>query len=369
MKFSVQDERFMRCALALARRGLGKTSPNPATGAVLVKNGRIIAGDFHEKAGQPHAEAKVLRRAGAKARGATLYSTLEPCCTWGKTPPCTDAIIAARIRRVVYAATDPNPKHGGRGAKLLRRAGIRMDVGLLADEATEMNAAFNKWITTGQPLVIAKAAMSVDGKIATRTGDSKWITSEATRREAHKLRAQVDAIVVGANTVIRDDPRLTVRHGTRNWLPWRVVVDARGRSPRMARIFTGRFRHRTIVFTTRLSPPRWRRHLALAGVTVIVIPAKTSRIGLRTALRELGRMDVTSVLVEGGGELLGSMFDAGLIDRVALFYAPLVIGGREAVTAVGGEGVIKVAQAVRLHECRWRRIGKGEMLLEAKVAR
>jgi diaminohydroxyphosphoribosylaminopyrimidine deaminase/5-amino-6-(5-phosphoribosylamino)uracil reductase len=369
MKFSPQDERFMRRALALARRGLGKTSPNPATGAVLVKNGHIIAEDFHEKAGQLHAEAKVLRRVGAKARGATLYSTLEPCCTWGKTPPCTDAIIAVRVRRVVYAATDPNPKHSGRGAKLLRQAGIRVDVGLLADEATRMNAAFNKWITTGRPLVVAKAAMSVDGKIATRTGDSKWITSEAARREAHKLRALVDAIIVGANTVIRDDPRLTVRHGTRNWQPWRVVMDARGRSPRKARLFTDKFRHRTIVFTTRLSPPQWRRHLALAGATVIVVPATKSRIDVRTALRELGRMEVTSVLAEGGGGLLGSMFDAGLVDRVALFYAPLVIGGREAVTAVGGQGVAKVAQAVRLHECRWRRIGKSEMLLEAKVAR
>jgi diaminohydroxyphosphoribosylaminopyrimidine deaminase/5-amino-6-(5-phosphoribosylamino)uracil reductase len=367
--FNKQDERFMRRALTLARRGLGKTSPNPATGAVLVKNGRTIAEGFHEKAGQLHAEAKVLRRAGAKARGVTLYSTLEPCCTWGKTPPCTDAIIAAGVGRVVYAVTDPNPKHSGRGAKLLRQAGIRVDVGLLADEATRMNAAFNKWITTGLPLVIAKAAMSADGKIATRTGDSKWITSEAARREAHKLRAQVDAVIVGANTVTRDDPQLTVRHGICVRQPFRVVVDARGRVLRTAKPFANARRHHTMVLTTNLSSSGWRREIALLGVEVLTVKQKNGRVDLKAALRQLGRMNVTSVLVEGGGELLGSMFDGGLVDRVALFYAPLVIGGRDAVPAVGGLGVTKVARAVRLHECRWRKIGKSEMLLEAKAAR
>jgi diaminohydroxyphosphoribosylaminopyrimidine deaminase/5-amino-6-(5-phosphoribosylamino)uracil reductase len=376
MAFKAQDERFMRRALALARRGLGKTSPNPVVGAVLVKDGRIIAEDYHKRAGGPHAEVLVLRKAGRRACGTTLYVTMEPCCTWGKTPPCTEAIITAGVKRVVAATLDRNPKHDGHGLTVLRRAGIRVEHSLLADEATRMNAAFNKWITTGQPLVIAKAAMSVDGKIATRTGDSKWITSEAARRKAHNLRARVDAIMVGANTVIRDDPRLTLRYrvrGSRAGLdkrqPWRVVVDLRGRCPRSARLFTDSLRHRTIVFTTHKSPTAWRRHLALRGIIIIVVQAKGGRVDLRSALRELGRMEATSVMVEGGGELLGSLFDAGLIDRVALFYAPLVIGGREAVKAVGGKGVAKVAQAVRLSECRWRKIGKSEMLLEAKVAR
>src|SRR5438093_2516218 len=192
MKFAVEDERFMRRALTLARRGLGKTSPNPAVGAVLVRNDRIIGEGYHKRAGGPHAEVFALRR--VNARGATLYVTMEPCCTWGKTPPCTDAIVAAGVKRVVVAALDPNPNHDGRGLTVLRRAGIRVDAGLLTAEATQMNAAFNKWITTGMPLVIAKAALTVDGKIATRTCDSKWITSEAARREAHKLRARVDAI-------------------------------------------------------------------------------------------------------------------------------------------------------------------------------
>jgi diaminohydroxyphosphoribosylaminopyrimidine deaminase/5-amino-6-(5-phosphoribosylamino)uracil reductase len=368
MKFTAQDERFMQRALSLARRGLGKTSPNPVVGAVLVRNGRIIGKGYHKRAGGPHAEVFALR--GVNARGATLYVTMEPCCTWGKTPPCTDAIIAAGVKRVVVAALDPNPKHDGHGLKVLRRAGIRVDAGLLADDATRMNESFNKWITTGLPFVIAKAAMSLDGKIATRTGDSKWITSETARKEAHKLRARVDAIMVGANTVIRDDPQLTMRHGIRGRQPWRVVVDARGRCPRSASLFTDKLRRRTIVLTTTRSPARWRRYLALLGIAVVTGRAKNGWVDLNGVLRALGKMNVTSVLVEGGGELLGSLFDQRLIDKVSLFYAPLVIGGRKAVTAAEGEGAARVNQAVHLRDCRWQRIGQaGEMLLEAAVAR
>jgi len=385
----------MRRALALARRGLGKTSPNPAVGAVLVlaplgagSSGRIIGEGWHKKAGGPHAEVLALRNMKGRAKHkqlhvypplaapkatrasrSTLYVTLEPCCTHGRTPPCTDAIIAAGIKRVVVAAKDPNPKHSGRGLAILRRAGIRVESGLLADEAARMNEAFNKWITTGIPLVIAKAAMSLDGKIATRTGDSKWITSDVARRYTHKLRAQVDAIMVGANTVIHDDPRLTVRHGVRcTKQPWRVVVNARGRCPKNAKLFTDAHRNRTIVITSKKSPAHWRRHLPLEGVTVITLPWKRGGVDLRAALRALGRMNITSVLVEGGGEMLGAMFDAQLVDRVALFHAPIIIGGRLAVPAVGGKGVARVRQAVRLRDCQWQRIGKNEMLLKAAVA-
>jgi diaminohydroxyphosphoribosylaminopyrimidine deaminase/5-amino-6-(5-phosphoribosylamino)uracil reductase len=388
MASSKQDERFMRRALILARRGLGKTSPNPAVGAVLARRGRIIGEGWHKRAGGPHAEVFAFRDCGSafpgamehgrsrkgapttcKAYGSTLYVTMEPCSTWGKTPPCTDAIVAAGVKRVVVAALDPNPKHNGRGLKILRGKGIRVESGLLAAEATALNEAFNKWITTGLPFVTAKAAMSLDGKIATRTGDSKWITSEAARREAHKLRTRVDAVLVGANTVIRDDPRLTVRHGVRGKQPWRVVVDARGRSPRKARLFTDTLRQRTIVFTTRLSPPRWRRDLALRDVIVIGVPARERRVDLRVALRELARMDVTSVLIEGGGELLGSLFDARLVDKVSFFYAPNIIGGRAAVPAVAGEGAPTVTKAIQLRHCRWRRVGNNELLVEASVAR
>ena len=404
MRFSQQDEQFMRRALALARLGVGKTSPNPAVGAVLVlaplgagRGGKIIGEGWHKRAGGPHAEVEAIRQAKGEGRKAkcdkdkthgrdaratrsslfalrssaviTLYVTLEPCCTWGRTPPCTDAIIAAGVKRVVVAARDPNPKHNGRGLKILRRAGIRVEAGLLAEEAARLNEAFNKWITTGMPFVIAKAAMSLDGKIATRTGDSKWITSEAARREAHRLRAGADAIMVGANTVIRDNPQLAVRHGVRGKQPLRVVADARGRAPTNARLFHAMHRNRTIVVTTKLSSSRWRRYLVLRGIDVVVVPQKGRRVDVRAALKALGKRDVTSVLVEGGGELLGSMFDARLVDRVALFLAPIVIGGREAVSAVGGKGAAKVKRAVRLRDCRWRSIGRNEMLLEAAVAR
>jgi diaminohydroxyphosphoribosylaminopyrimidine deaminase/5-amino-6-(5-phosphoribosylamino)uracil reductase len=365
MKFNQQDERFMRRALALARKGLGKTSPNPAVGAVLVRKGRVVAEGWHKRAGGPHAEVFALR--GVKARGATLYVTMEPCSTWGKTPPCTEAIIAAGVKRVVVAARDPNPKHNGRGLTVLRRAGIRVEAGLLSDEATALNEAFKKWITTGIPLVAAKAAMSLDGKIATRTGDSKWITSEAARREAHKLRAGVDAIMVGANTVIRDNPQLTLRHGVRGKQPWRVVVDGRGRGRRTAKLFTDSHRERTIILTTSSSSAAWRRNLSRSGAHVFIVRGSGGRLDLRAALRILGKVDITSVLVEGGGELLGSLFDKRLIDGVALFYAPIVIGGRGAVTAVGGEGASKVKHSVRLLDCHWRPIGKNEMLVEARV--
>jgi diaminohydroxyphosphoribosylaminopyrimidine deaminase/5-amino-6-(5-phosphoribosylamino)uracil reductase len=366
MKFSRTDERFMRRALVLAQRGLGKTSPNPVVGAVLVRNDRIIGEGWHRQAGGPHAEVFALR--GVNARGAVLYVTMEPCCTWGKTPPCTDAIVAAGMKRVVVAALDPNPKHDGRGLTVLRRAGIRVESGLLAADAAGMNAAFNKWITTGLPLIIAKAAISADGKIATRTGDSKWITSDAARREAHKLRAGVDAIIVGANTVIRDDPRLTVRHGVRGRQPLRVVVDGQGRVPRTARLFTDRFRDRTILVTTKSSPAVWRRHIGNGSIEVLTVTSRRGKVELREALRALGKLNVTSALVEGGGELLGSMFDARLVDKVVFLYAPLIIGGRQATTVVAGVGAERVNQAVRLGNCRWRRIGEGEMLLQAEVA-
>ncbi len=373
----------MRRALALARRGLGKTSPNPAVGAVLVRKGRVVGEGWHQRAGGPHAEVVALKKAGDKRQetedrrgarrahttnGLTLYVTLEPCSTWGRTPPCTDAIVAAGVKRVVVAVRDPNPKHNGRGLKALRGAGIRVEAGLLAEEAAGMNEGFNKWITTGTPLVIAKAGMSLDGKIATRTGDSKWITGEAARREGHRLRAQVDAIVVGTNTVIRDDPELTVRHGVRGQQPWRVVVDARGRVSRRAKVFRDGQRRRTLVLTTSLAPVAWRRNLLRMGVDAIVLPQRDGRVDLRAALKALGRRDITTVLVEGGGELLGSLFDARLVDRVALFYAPIVIGGRGAVAVVAGEGAVTVGKAVRLRDCRWRRVGKDEMLLEASVA-
>ncbi len=361
MPYSRQDERFMQRALALARRGVGRTSPNPAVGAVLVSGGKIIGEGWHKRAGGAHAEIEALKGKGKAARGGTLYVTLEPCCTWGRTPPCTEAVIAAGIRRVVVAALDPNPRHSGRGLRLLRQAGIRVDAGLLAQEAGQLNAAFNKWITTGQPLVIAKAAMSLDGKIATRTGDSQWITSPAARRVAHRWRARVDAVMVAAGTVVRDNPRLTLRHGVRGRQPWRVVVDARGRSPRSARLFTDRARQRTIVVTTVRSSVRWRRALERRSVTVLIVKRAGEHVDLRAMLRELGKREITSVLVEGGGDLLGALFAQRLVDEAVFLYAPVVIGGRDAKTAVEGAGVGRVRAAWRFAG-EWRTLPGGEVM-------
>lgn len=231
-----------------------------------------------------------------------------------------------------------------------------------------MNEAFNKWITTGLPFVIAKAGMSLDGKIATRTGDAKWITGEAARREGHKLRAKVDAIMVGTNTVIHDNPQLTVRHDVSGKQPVRVVVDTRGRTPISAKLFNDAQRKRTLVLTTKLSSARWRRYLAQRGVDVIVVAQRGGRVDLRAGLKALGKRNVTSVLAEGGGELLGSLFEARLVDKAVFFYAPMIIGGRKAVTAVAGEGVPKVKSAIRFENYRWRKLSSGEMMLEARVA-
>lgn len=359
MAFTEAEQRFMRRALALARRGVGKTSPNPAVGAVLVRGGRIIGEGCHQRAGGPHAEIAAFssaRRRGHSPAGATLFVTLEPCSTWGRTPPCTDAIIAAGVKQVVVGTVDPNPRHRGQGLRLLRRAGIRVRWGLLREEATGLNRAFNKWVATGLPLVIAKAALSLDGRFATRTGDSKWITSEAARREAHNLRATVDAIMVGATTVIRDDPQLTVRHAVHGKQPWRVVIDGRGRSPLRARLFRDNLRHRTIVLTTLRSSGKWRRDLALKGVQVLVLSGPDGRMRLRAAFRALGALEITSVLVEGGGDLLAGCFDEKLVDQVAFFYAPQVIA--EA-------GRVAAAQSVR---GTWRRVGR-DLLFTGDVVR
>jgi len=347
----------MQQALRLARRGIGQTSPNPAVGAVVVRAGKVIGQGWHQQAGGPHAEIVALNQ--SRTRGATLYVTLEPCCTHGRTPPCTAAIIAAGIRRVVVAAKDPNPRHDGRGLAVLRRAGIRCDVGLLAEEATRLNSSFNHWITTGQPLVTAKLALSLDGKSTTQTGDSHWITSAIARREAHKFRSRSDAVMVGAGTVITDNPRLTLRHGVCGSCPgrdkrqpWRVVIDARGRCPRSAHLFSDRHRHRTIVGTTPQSSAAWRRALALAGVTVLVLPAQQRHVNLAVLLAELGQMEITSLLVEGGGELHRAFFAAGLVNHIAFFFAPKIIGNAPTM-----QSAIPLAG-------QWRRIGRDEMLFE-----
>ncbi|MFA5193514.1 MAG: bifunctional diaminohydroxyphosphoribosylaminopyrimidine deaminase/5-amino-6-(5-phosphoribosylamino)uracil reductase RibD [Verrucomicrobiia bacterium] len=352
------DGEMMERALALARRAMGQTSPNPMVGAVVVKNRRIIGEGYHHRAGAPHAEIHALKAAGDRAKGSDLYVTLEPCCTHGRTPPCTDAIIAAGIRRVVVAAVDPNPKHSGQGLELLKKADIRVEVGVLGEAASRLNEPFNKWIRTGMPFVTIKAAMSLDGKIATRTGESKWITGENSRALVQELRRGADAVMVGSGTIVTDNSQLTVHDGAIDQQPWRVVVDSRGRAALDARVFTDEDRLRTIVFTNERAPELWRKQLAERGVTVLPCALLGDHLDVRDVLTQLSQREIINVLVEGGGQLIGALFDARLVDKAVLFYAPKIIGGADAPTAVEGQGIGPLKDAISLRKVEWRRLGE-----------
>lgn len=361
----------MRLALRLASRARGQTSPNPLVGAVLVRAGRVIGQGWHRKAGEPHAEIESLRAAegrGEKIRGATLYVTLEPCCTHGRTPPCTEAILAAGIKRVVVAATDPNPKHAGRGFHLLTKAGVKVSHGVLADESARLNEAFNHWIIRRTPFVTVKAAMTLDGKIATASGESKWITGEAAREEGMKLRAGADAILVGVNTVVADDPSLTVRLGESSKLKVqssrlrRIVLDTQARTPLKAKLVTDQWAGLTTIVVGRDTPAR--RVAALARrVNVLRAPVRRDgRLDLRWLLRQLGRENVTSLLVEGGGEVNASFLLNRLAQRIVFFYSPKVLGGKKARHAVAGDGATGWPDILTLREVEWRRLGADLML-------
>ncbi len=357
----------MRMALRLARRGFGHTSPNPMVGAVLVRDGKVIGQGWHHKAGGPHAEIEALSNAGHDARGATLFVTLEPCSTHGRTPPCTDAIIAAGIRRVIVAAEDPNPAHRGNGFAILREAGISVTTGLMAEEATELNEVFNHWIVHGTPFVTIKAAMSLDGKIATAGGESKWITGEKSRALGMKLRAGADAILVGVNTITQDDPSLTVRLRSFGDKPARrIILDPNGRSPLDAKVFKDSHAHLTTLVVTRKAAKRRLKEIS-EHTQVIEAPERNGVIDLRWLLRKLGKENVASLLVEGGGETNAGFLERGLAQRIQFFYAPMVLGGRSAAKAVGGNGVLQTCDAIHLRDTEWRRLGP-DLLLTARVA-
>ena len=366
------DESFMRRALALARRGYGTTSPNPMVGAVLVKGGRIIGQGWHHCAGEPHAEIEALRNAERRRnspKGATLYVTLEPCCTHGRTPPCTVAIKAAGIKRVVVAAKDPNPKHAGRGFRILRRAGIEVEHGVLAEEATKLNEAFNHWIVQRTPFVTVKAAMTLDGKIATASGESKWITGEEARAEGMRLRAGADAILVGVNTVLADDPSLTVRETPKTKIQTsrlrRIVLDSQARTPLKAKVVSDEFAALTTIVVGKGAPAR--RIAALAKrAQVWTAPLRGGRIDLRWVLKRLGGEKVTSLLVEGGGEVNASFLLGGFAQRVAFFYAPKILGGRDSRKAVAGEGARSLNEILNLCDVEWRRVGE-DLMMTARV--
>ena len=329
MGIDTDDQRLMRQALLEARRGLGQTSPNPTVGAVLVVDGKVVARGHHRRAGAPHAEIECLRRFRKQVpKGAILYVTLEPCSTVGRTGACTEAIAAAGVRQLVIGAIDPNPQHAGRGIDILTKAGIHVRTGILANECSSLNEAYNKWITTGRPFVIAKCGMSVDGRLTRPPEESQWLTSAASRRDAHRLRAQVDAILVGAETVRADNPRLTIRGQRGAKQPWRIVLSRSGKLPRHAKIFADRFAKRTLVY----------RDTTIAAL-----------------LRDLGSRGITSVLIEGGGEILGEALDERVIDRAHVYIASRFTGGP--AIAFAGSGAAETAGSLRLRDIRYETIG------------
>ncbi len=344
----IQD--YMEYALSLAKLAMGYTSPNPAVGSIIVKDGLIVGMGYTQPAGLEHAEVMALRQAGDRAQGATMYVTLEPCSHYGRTPPCNQAIIAAGISEVYISMLDPNPVVSGRGVSRLNEAGIKTHIGMCQREAHEINEAYIKHITTGLPFVVAKFAMSLDGKIATRTGDSKWITKEEARKYAHALRYTVDAVMVGVNTIVADNPHLTARGcGGRGGIgkiqPLRLVVDSKGRVPLSAHIFEPP--GEVLLAVAAPFDSVKKEKYVQAGAEVLELPARGGAVDIGELLKLLGKREIVTVLVEGGGKLLGSLFDHHLVDKVLAFISPIIIGGCEAAS-VGGNGVDNIAKAFRL---------------------
>lgn len=364
---ATESEKYMERALELAELGRGSVSPNPMVGAVIVKDGRVIAEGYHRSFGGPHAEVEALGAATEDVRGAVMYVTLEPCRHQGKTPPCTRAVIEAGIGKVVMAMEDPSAHVAGRGRAELIEAGIEVESGLMEDRAAKLNEAFVKFITTGLPFFIAKAAMTLDGKIATRTGNSQWITGEPARERVHALRAAVDAIMIGSGTVEADDPRLTTRTPSGSGRDAiRIVVDGDAKTSPNSRVFNRESSAPTLVVVKTTAPAERKSALADAGADVIEIEPKDDKVDLAALAKELGERNIASVMIEGGGGLLAAAFEAGLIDKAIFFVAPMIVGGKDAPTPVEGAGFATVDEAIRLSDLSIEKIG-ADVLIEGMV--
>jgi diaminohydroxyphosphoribosylaminopyrimidine deaminase/5-amino-6-(5-phosphoribosylamino)uracil reductase len=362
---------YMEQALSLAKLALGQASPNPAVGAVVVKGGEVIGQGYTQPPGSHHAEVIALKQAGGQAKGGTMYVTLEPCSHQGRTPPCTEAIIAAGVSEVHMAMLDPNPAVSGKGQAELKQAGIKTTLGEHEEEAREVNEAYIKFITTGLPFVTTKFAMSLDGKIATKEGHSRWISGTESRKYVHCLRYTSDAIMAGINTLLADNPHLTSRcsggkGGVARKQPLRVIVDGKGRTPLNSKVFSEP--GKTLLVVGHRLDPEQRAAFNKAGAEVMEPPQDAAKVDLETLLRDLGKREITSLVVEGGGVLLGSLFDLGLVDKVIAFIAPIIIGGANARSAVVGEGVSKVSEAFRLERVKVVRLGD-DLVVSGYVAK
>lgn len=355
------DEKYMRIALRLAQRARGRTSPNPMVGAVVVKDGAIVGRGYHKKAGSAHAEAIALQEAGPAARGADLYVTLEPCSHHDKrTPPCTPLVVESGIKRVVAAMIDPNPKVSGRGVSLLRAAGVIVQTGMLEEDAKKLNDAFIKHISTGMPFVTLKIAQTLDGKIATASGESKWITGEKAREEGRRLRSSHDAILVGINTVLKDDPQLTCRI-QKGRDPIRIIVDSKLRLPLQARVLAQKCAQ-TIVATIASASLSKRKKLEQAGAIVVIAKSSNGRVDLRDLMKKLAKRDIISVLMEGGSEIHASALQAGIVDKAVFFIAPMLMTGRDSLCSIGGISPRKLSKAVKLTNISSKFIGDDLMV-------
>ena len=355
----------MRRVLELAQRARGRTSPNPMVGAVVVRRGKVVGEGYHSRAGHPHAEIEALRRAGNKARSADLYVNLEPCCHFGRTPPCSDAIVQAGIKRVFVGMKDPNKQVSGKGLRTLKAQSIVIVSGVLKEECMKLNESFVKVMKTGMPFVILKTAMSLDGKIAARSGDSRWISGKLARNHVHKIRNHVDAIMVGTETVLQDNPRLTCRLETGSVKhPVRIILDRRNRIPLTANVFKNS-RSQPVIYVTGPDISSARQK-ALSARKVEILNSKIGKNGfhIKHLLKKLANRDMNSILIEGGAELNASVLKAGVVDKVVAFISPILIGGSTAPGFLGGRGVMKVNSAIKLKNLEVTKIGE-DLMVEA----
>jgi diaminohydroxyphosphoribosylaminopyrimidine deaminase/5-amino-6-(5-phosphoribosylamino)uracil reductase len=359
----------MKRALDLAKKGMGYTNPNPLVGAVIVKEGRVIGEGYHEAYGGYHAEINAFSYATEDVEGATMYVTLEPCSHYGKTPPCANAIVQKKIKKVVVALLDPNPLVAGKGIQILRENGIEVLTGVLEEESRRLNEIFIRYITTGLPFCIMKTAMTLDGKICTSTGDAKWITNEKSRDYVHRLRNQVAAIMVGVGTIIQDNPYLTTRLSDKCGRdPIRIIVDTTARIPLDSNVLHQESSAKTILVTTRMAAKDKLEELQALGTEILITPLNNQRVDLAYLMKALGERQIDSVLLEGGSEVNYSAIEAGIVDKVLTFIAPKIIGGREAKTSVGGPGRVSMKDAVNLTELEVHRFDE-DIMIEAYIRR